>query len=83
MKYKVGDTVRVKSLDWYKGNCTVWGDPIEIKGERNCFTFQMSAHCGQEGVIHRANVAGGYLVAKKNTTGLYLFHGIYYDWMLE
>ena len=48
MKYKVGDCVRIKSLDWYDKN-------KDINGNVDCgfklFTYEMSKFCGQVMII--------------------------------
>lgn len=43
MKYKVGDKVKIKSLDWYKANKKKKGN---IPFYRNC-TYTMSYYCGK------------------------------------
>jgi hypothetical protein len=48
-KYKIGDSVIIKSLEWYKKNCDVNGD-IEV----NCsFVEPMSEFCGIKMTIIR------------------------------
>ena len=47
MKYKVGDRVRVKSLEWYNKHKGTWGD---VRG-RPPFTSQMVGYCGQVKII--------------------------------
>lgn len=54
MKYKVGDKVRVKSLDWYNEN-------KDINGYVNTyctFTPQMAKYCGKETTIENVLVSG-------------------------
>lgn len=48
MKYKVGDKVRIKSIDWYKENKDKSGS-ISVKGV--IFNKGMSEHCGKEATI--------------------------------
>lgn len=48
MKYKVGDKVRVKSLEWYNENKDEFGD---VKIPNNVFVPDMSRFCGQECTI--------------------------------
>ena len=43
MKYKIGDRVRIKSLDWYNENKTKYGN---IKCGYMPFTSDMSIYCG-------------------------------------
>lgn len=45
-KYKIGDRVRVKSLDWYNANKGKF-DNIVLGGVRPSFTHYMSRYCGQ------------------------------------
>ena len=45
MKYKVGDKVRIKSLDWYKENKTIHGD---IWFDNAVFVGGQSLYCGCE-----------------------------------
>lgn len=44
MKYKVGDKVKVKSLDWYNENKNESG---VIKGDNDYFVDEMSKFCGK------------------------------------
>lgn len=44
MKYKVGDKVRIKSLDWYKINA-------DVNGHVGLFVNSMSNYCGKTAVI--------------------------------
>lgn len=48
MKYKVGDKVRIKSIDWYNENKDEFGS-ISVKGV--IFNKGMSEHCGKEATI--------------------------------
>lgn len=43
MKYKVGDKVKVKSLEWYEDNLS---NPDGVD-----FVFEMSKYCGSIGII--------------------------------
>ena len=45
MKYKVGDKVLIKSLDWYKQNKDNYG--AIYAGNGFCFWKNMSRHCGE------------------------------------
>ena len=45
-KYKIGDRVRVKSIDWYNNNKGKF-DNIVLGGVRPSFTHYMSRYCGQ------------------------------------
>lgn len=48
MKYKVGDKVKIKSLDWYKANKTKGG---EVHLESGIFLRLMSKYCGKVATI--------------------------------
>jgi hypothetical protein len=45
MKYKVGDKVRIKSIDWYNENKNTYGD---ILFNNACFVKRQSLYCGCE-----------------------------------
>lgn len=45
MKYKVGDRVRIKSLDWYNRNKDDYGSIYA--GNGFCFWKNMVRHCGE------------------------------------
>ena len=56
-KYKVGDRVVVKSLDWYNENKNTVGNvPVPC-----CFVREMSAYCGKVVTIRRVGYSG-YLI---------------------
>lgn len=46
LKYKVGDKVRIKSLDWYHHNKDGFGG-VYIGDKKPKFTYAMSKYCGQ------------------------------------
>ena len=50
MKYKEGDKVKVKSLDWYNKNKNERGN-VRLKGES--FVDEMSKYCGKEVTISK------------------------------
>lgn len=56
MKYKVGDKVRIKPLEWYNLNKNYRGD-IELRPDRVVYTFvePMSAYCGKIAKITGVN----------------------------
>ena len=72
MKYKVGDKVRVKSLEWYNDSYNNCG--IEIDGV--LFDPDMCKYCGKTGII---------TVKSKGYYKLSIDSGewFWYDWMLE
>ena len=47
-KYKVGDKVRVKSLEWYNSNKDENGDVLPHSDECLFFPEEMSEYCGKE-----------------------------------
>lgn len=57
MKYKVGDKVRVKSLEWFNANKIVdsnghWLVKVnENGGNREAFVEDMTGYCGKEATI--------------------------------
>ena len=58
-KYKVGDKVVVKSLDWYKENKNTYGDvPVPC-----CFVRAMSKYCGKIVTIERVD-RSAYVIAE-------------------
>ena len=46
LKYKVGDRVRIKNLDWYNENKDIYDEVWCAKGTIP-FNFQMKQHCGK------------------------------------
>lgn len=73
LKFKVGDKVRVKSLDWYDSNKNVHGD-IYNTIELNVFVRTMARYCGK--VLNIAGIENNFYVVKEN-----IF--CWEDWMLE
>ena len=61
MKFKKGDSVRVKSLEWYNNNLTwVRGEiPVVECGDLE-FDELMSAECGEAATITEVNTEEGY-----------------------
>lgn len=51
MKYKVGDKVRIKSLDWYNEH----QEGGNVKCKTNTFIKSMSKYCGKEATIIYVN----------------------------
>ena len=57
MKYKVGDKVRVKSLEWFNANKIVdsyghWSVEVnENDGNKESFVEEMTGYCGKEATI--------------------------------
>lgn len=72
-KFKEGDVVQIKSLDWYNKNKDENGN-ISITGYSCLFTKVLSKFCGKCFVIDRVEGTNIYLND--------LFY-IFYEWMLE
>lgn len=74
LKFKVGDKVRVKSLEWYNENKNLDGEIINKEGEKNeVFTKYMRCWCGD--IIKIYSVKNNYYEANNGW--------FWYDWMLE
>lgn len=59
MKYKVGDKVRVKSIEWYDKNKEADGPVKLFEGNYN-FIKSMSKYCGRIVTICRVDYVGGF-----------------------
>ena len=74
MKYKEGDKVRIKSLDWYASNKNkfgkVWTESLDGESQI-CFDSDMIPYCGMETVI--------FSVEREN----YVLKSIPYAWTDE
>lgn len=64
MKYKVGDKVRIKSLEWYNSNKDKQGDVTVCI---NFFVLQMSQYCGKIATITRVSLES-YKIDIDNST---------------
>ncbi len=74
LKFKVGDIVRVKSLEWYNNNKNINEEIIAKEGKKfGIFTKYMRHWCGD--VIKINSVNNGYYRANNGW--------MWYDWMLE
>ena len=71
LKFKVGDKVRVKSLEWYNENKDVFGDIIISK--KYIFLDRMAEYCGK--VLEITEICDDYF----RTGNDYIWQ----DWMLE
>lgn len=72
-KFKKGDIVRIKSLDWYNNNKDKNGNVV-VTGYSCSFTKALSEFCGKCFVIDEVEVKGIYL----NDLPY-----VFYEWMLE
>lgn len=63
-KYKVGDTVKIKSEKWYEDNACVSGNvyPVGIIGETNYFIPEMSEYCGKTAKITKIVKSNWYVL---------------------
>ena len=80
MKYKVGDKVRVKSLDWIEENCEydIILSCFIYKEEDVAFMESMQKFCGQVVTICGVNdEAPPYYTIEGEDTWIFV------DWMLE
>src|SRR5574344_823144 len=74
-KYKVGDKVRVKSLEWYNFNKDENGDVLPHDDKHLFFPKEMSEYCGKELEVRCVNPNGEYFL-KGN-------EWMWEDWMFE
>ena len=74
-KYKVGDKVRVKSLDWYNSNKDENGDVLPHSDECLFFPEEMSEYCGKECEV--------VCVYSNGTYSLKGMQWYWADWMFE
>lgn len=72
-KFKEGDVVLIKSLDWYNKNKDENGD-VKVTGYPCSFTKTLSEFCGKCFVVNRVEDVNILL------SGL---HFVFYEWMLE
>ena len=63
-KYKVGDTVKIKSEKWYDDNAFVSGNvyPVGIIGETNYFIPEMCEYCGKTAKITKIVKSNWYVL---------------------
>ena len=74
-KYKVGDKVRVKSLEWYNSNKDENGNVLSHSDECLFFPEEMSTYCGKEfEVIYIHPIVGYFLEGTQ---------WFWADWMFE
>lgn len=72
-KFKKGDIVRIKSLDWYDNNKDEKGN-VNVTGYLCSFTKVLSGFCGKCFIIDEVGDKAIYLDDLPNT---------FYEWMLE
>lgn len=73
MKFKEGDAVRIKSLDWYNNNKDENGNVV-VTGYSCSFTKALSEFCGK-----------CFVISKIEGTNFYLndLSFVFYEWMFE
>ena len=74
-KYKAGDKVRIKSLDWYNSNKNENGEIIQHSGNYLFFIEKMSECCGKEFEVSYVYPNEIYLLKDADW--------LWEDWMLE
>ena len=74
MKYKVGDKVKIKSLEWYNAFSNNWKE--YIRNDRAWFTKEMAEYCGKTAIVIGIYNDSYDLDIDNKEWG-------WYDWMLE
>lgn len=83
-KYKVGDRVRIKSLEWYNQNKDSHGLVFNRSNDMNVFSSNMQEHCGEILTIRHVSGNGRYILTDNEGTGtreLYMWS--WSEWMFE
>ena len=76
MNYKVGDTPRVHTLEWFEKNCKKYGNYKFIKnGCQSDFSGNMIEFCGKKVEIEAVDKGFYYIYASR--------YRRWYDWMFE
>lgn len=84
LKHKPGDTVTIKSLDWFNNHKNEYGDVVNPEDEKDdTFVKEMSEYCGMTTTILKIITAG-----PSNLNHFYEIkcdHGMWgwYDYMFE
>ena len=84
-KYKVGDTVKIKSEKWYEDNAFVSGNvyPVGIIGETNYFIPEMSEYCGKTAKITKVVKDNWYMLDFEEYHDFEADYYTWSDWMFE
>ena len=84
-KYKVGDTVKIKSEKWYDDNAFVSGNvyPVGIIGETNYFIPEMSEYCGKTAKITKVLKDNWYMLDFEEDHDFEADYYTWSDWMFE
>lgn len=78
MKYKVGDKVRIKSLDWYNQNKSYETGNVYLSMS---FVANMSQYCGQVATIIQASGRNEYKITLDN--GYYIWSDEMFEGLVE
>ena len=76
-KYKIGDKVRIKSIEWYNQNKDSFGLVLS-DNDTNVFCYNMQKHCGEELTVRHISENGRYVLTDNEGSGtrdLYMCHG--------
>jgi len=84
-KYKVGDTVKIKSEKWYDDNAFISGNvyPVGIIGETNYFIPEMSEYCGKTAKITKVVKDNWYMLDFEEDHDFEADYYTWSDWMFE
>ena len=63
-KYKIGDKVRIKSIEWYNQNKDSFGLVLS-DNDTNVFCYNMQKHCGEELTVRHISENGRYVLMDK------------------
>ena len=82
-KYKIGDKVRIKSIEWYNQNKDSFGLVLSVN-DTNVFCYNMQKHCCVEITVRHISDNGRYVLTDNEGSGtreLYMWS--WSEWMLE
>ena len=82
-KYKIGDKVRIKSIEWYNQNKDSFGLVLS-DNDTNVFCYNMQKHCGEELTVRHISENGRYVLTDNEGSGtreLYMWSCS--EWMFE
>lgn len=67
-KYKIGDKVRIKSIEWYNQNKDSFGLVLS-DNDTNVFCYNMQKHCGEELTVRHISENGRYVLTDNEGSG--------------
>ena len=82
-KYKIGDKVRIKSIEWYNQNKDSFGLVLS-DNDTNVFCYNMQMNCGEELTVRHISENGRYVLTDNEGSGtrdLYMWS--WSEWMFE